>query len=97
MAGSSTAAPQGNSYCMELAILDSARKHGVADEDVLPALRNTRASYPNQDDWDLTIAVGPARNGVTTLEIGFDVDETGRRIVVHATNARRKYLRGGVI
>jgi hypothetical protein len=29
------------------------------------------------------------------LEIGFDVDETGRRIVVHALNARRKYFREG--
>ena len=82
---------------MELVVLDSARQHGVADEDMLHALRNTMASYPNQGDWDLTIAVGPARNGVTMLEIGFDVDETGRRIVVHAMNVRRKYLRGGVI
>lgn len=82
---------------MEPVILDSARKHGVADEDMLHALRNTTDSFPNQGDWDLTIAVGPARNGVTMLEIGFDLDETGRRIVVHAMNARRKYLRGGVI
>jgi len=82
--GSSTAALQGNLYRVEPTILDSARRHGVAEEDVLHALRNTVASYPNQGDWDLTIAIGPARNGVTMLEIGFDVDETGRRIVVHA-------------
>jgi hypothetical protein len=28
------------------------------------------------------------------LEIGFDLDATGRRIVVHAMNARHEYLRG---
>jgi len=82
---------------MEPAILESARRHGVADEDMLHALRNTMDSFPNQGDWNLTVAVGPARNGVTLLEIGFDLDETGRQIVVHAMNARRKYLRGGVI
>jgi hypothetical protein len=78
-------------------ILDSARRHGVADEDMLHALRNTTDTFPDQGDWRLTVAVGPARNGVTMLEIGFDLDETGRPIVVHAMNARRKYLRGGVI
>lgn len=59
--------------------------------------RNTMDSFPNQGDWDLTVAVGPARNGVTMLEVGFDLDETGRQILIHAMNARRKYLRGGVI
>ena len=82
---------------MKPAILDSARRDGVADEDVLHALRDTLASYPDQGDWGLTNAVGPARHGVTMLEIGFDVDESGRRIVVHAMNVRRKYLRRGVI
>lgn len=82
---------------MEPVILDSARRHGVADEDILHALRNTIDSFPDQGDWALTIAVGPARNGVTMLEVGFDLDETDHRIVVHAMNARRKYLRGGVI
>lgn len=88
---------QDNLCLVEPVILDSARKHGVADKDMLHALRNTMDSFPDQGDWALTVAVGPARNGVTMLEVGFDLDETGRQIVVHAMNARRKYLRGGVI
>ena len=63
---------QGDLYGMEPAILDSARRHGVPDEDVLHALRNTMDSFPDQGDWDLTIDIGPARDGAAMLEIGFE-------------------------
>jgi hypothetical protein len=41
------------------------------------------------------MAIGPARNGVTMLEVGGLISEDGRLVVVHAMRARRKYLEGG--
>jgi hypothetical protein len=64
---------------------------------MLHALRNARREFPDQGEYELTVAIGFARNGVTILEIGYDRDEIGRRIVIHAMKARDKYLRGGVI
>jgi hypothetical protein len=76
-------------------ILDTARKHGVADEDILHALRNAVFDYPHQGDHELTMAVGPARNGATMLEVGYLMSEEGRLVVVHAMRARRKYVERG--
>jgi len=77
---------------MQPVILPSARKRGIDDEDMLHALRNAVREYPEQGDYALTMAIGPARNAVTLLEIGYDVAGDGRRVVVHAMNARAKYL-----
>lgn len=41
------------------------------------------------------MAVGPARNGVTMLEVGYLMSEEGRLVVVHAMRARRKYVERG--
>jgi hypothetical protein len=41
------------------------------------------------------MAIGPARNGVTMLEVGCLISEDGRLVVVHAMRARRKHLEGG--
>lgn len=41
------------------------------------------------------MAIGPARNGVTMLEIGYVISEDDRLVVIHAMRARRKYLEGG--
>lgn len=59
---------------------------------MLHALRQATDEYADQGDHELTIATGPARNGVTALEVGFLRDETGQVLVVHAMKARRKYL-----
>ena len=77
---------------MEPEVLASARKRGIADEDILHALRNAIREYPNQGAYDLTVAVGPALNGVTLLEVGFDTADDGRIVIVHAMKARKKYL-----
>lgn len=71
-------------------VLPSARRHGVAAEDALHALRNAVREYPNQGTYELTITVGPARNGVTMLEVGFDTAD-GQIVIVHAMKARPKY------
>ena len=48
-------------------IIDSARKRGFADEDMLHAVRNVIRTE-EQDD-DLTMFIGPARDN-TMLEVG---------------------------
>lgn len=77
---------------MQPVILPSARKRGIADEDILHALHNAIRSYPDQGDYELTVAIGPATNGVTLLEVGFDIADDGRVVIVHAMPARKKYL-----
>ncbi|WP_245177503.1 C40 family peptidase [Geodermatophilus sp. DF01-2] len=72
---------------MQPVILSSARRHGIADEDMLHALRNAIGEYPGQGIYDLTIAVGPARNGVTLLEVGYDLADDDRIVIVHAMKA----------
>jgi hypothetical protein len=46
---------------VRIEILATARKHGIADEDIRHALRNAIFDYLNQGDHELTMAVGPAR------------------------------------
>ncbi len=80
---------------MRIEVLASARRHGVADDDIQHALSNAVFDYPNQGDHELTMAIGPARNGVTMLEVGYLTSEGGLLVVIHAIRARRKYLEGG--
>lgn len=81
---------------MQPIVLGSARKRGIPDEDILHALAFAIRAYPDQGEYELVV-VGPARNGVTLLEVGYDLDEDGRIVIVHAMPARKKYLWGGVI
>lgn len=69
-------------------ITESARKHGVADEDMRHALRNhIRAVEHN----DFTMVIGPARNG-QLLEVGL-LDASGDDpVVIHAMPARPHLL-----
>lgn len=77
---------QGN---LEPAILGSARKHGVADGDMIHAF-----NHPIRAD-DLaegkTMLIGPDRAG-NLLEIGV-VNANSGPLVIHAMRARSKYLR----
>jgi hypothetical protein len=71
-------------------IAPSARRHGVADDDMRHALRNpVRVFYP---DEGLTMFIGPRRDG-SLLEIGV-VDGDAGPVIVHADRARPKYLQG---
>lgn len=70
-------------------ILDSARKHGIADADMLHAVTN--ALWVVQDaDGEVVIFVGPASDG-TVLEVGVVPDEADPRII-HAMHVRAKFL-----
>lgn len=73
-------------------ILPSARKHGVADEDMLHAYRNTMRVFEQADG--MTMIVGPARDGAL-LEVGLLIAHDFEGVLIaHAMNpARKKYLR----
>lgn len=76
-------------------VTSSARRHGVAEDDLLHAYRNPLYVYTNQGDLELTMHVGPATNGATMLEVGFITVLDGpsvTRIVVHGMKARQRYL-----
>ncbi len=69
-------------------ILESARKHGAHDDDILHAYRNPTRVF----DLDgLTMLIAAAADG-HLLEIGV-VEGDGIDFIVHAMTARNKFLR----
>ena len=61
-------------------IAEPARKHGIADEDIRHAVRNAIAQW--QLDDDLTMRVGPARDGDLALTLGAgNVSQAGDKIL----------------
>jgi len=68
-------------------ILASARKHGVADEDILHAYRNPIRVF---DLDDLTMLIGPGQSS-RLLEIGVAQAES-IDFIVHAMVARPRFL-----
>jgi len=73
---------------VEPVILASARKHGIADEDMLHAYRNPIRVF---DLDDLTLVIGASRAG-EPLEIGVATSES-IDFIVHAMSARPRFLR----
>ena len=73
---------------MDPVILDSARKHGVADEDILHAYQHPIRVLRLDD---LTMLIGPDRTA-RLLEIGVSNGE-GVEFIVHAMSARPKFIR----
>ncbi len=69
----------------------SARKHGVANEDMLHAIRNHWRAFET-DDPAVTMFVGPSRTA-EPLEVGVVIDADGTAII-HAMEARAKFLEG---
>lgn len=70
-------------------IAQTARKHGIADEDMSHAVRNPIAQWKLDDDF--TMRVGAARDG-DLLEIGVLGIDTDDPVIVHAMGARPQYL-----
>jgi len=68
-------------------ILASARKHDIADQDMLHAYRNPIRVF---DLDDLTMLIGPAESA-DLLEIGIATAE-GIEFIVHAMPARPRFL-----
>ena len=74
---------------LEPFIAGTARKHGVADEDMLHAF-NQPISYEELDEG-FTMIIGPSRSA-GLLEVGV-IDTDHGPVIVHAMTARGKYLR----
>lgn len=74
---------------MEPLIIDSARRHGVADDDILHAF-NHPMSYQDLDEG-FVLLIGLTR-AAHLIEVGF-IDAGDGPVIVHAMRARRKYLR----
>jgi hypothetical protein len=67
-----------------------ARKHGVADDDMHHAVRNTMRRVAMADD--LVMLIGPATDG-SLLEIGvLDIDGDDP-VVIHAMRLRQKFFK----
>lgn len=75
---------------MEPIILESAHRHGVADEDMLHAFAHPLYIAEVQPNGT-TMAIGPARNG-RPLELGYKAIDGGLTVIFHAMPARKKYL-----
>ena len=69
----------------------SARKHGVADDDMLHALRHHWRAFETEDP-DVTMFVGPSSD-TQPIEVGVVNDDDGIAII-HAMPARSKFLKG---
>jgi hypothetical protein len=72
----------------EMRIAESARKHGVPDEDILHALRN---AISHRADDEFTMLIGPARNG-NLHEIGILDADGDDPVVIHAMPVRPHLL-----
>lgn len=70
-------------------IIASARKHGLADDDILHAYDHP-IRYEEFDDGFVMI-IGPTRSA-QIVEVGF-IDTDHGPVILHAMTARRKYLR----
>lgn len=68
----------------------SARRHGIADEDIEHAVSNAMAIDDQQDD--IRLYLGPARNA-ELLEVGAIVKEDGTELAIHAMRLRPGYRR----
>lgn len=68
----------------------SARRHGVADDDIQHAVNNAMA-IDDQDD-DTRLYLGPSASGAL-LEVATIVRDDGTELVIHAMPMRTKYRR----
>lgn len=69
---------------------EPARKHGIAEADVLHAVRNAIRSVGM--DEDLVMLIGPARDGAL-LEIGVLDLEGEDPVVIHTMTLRPRFYR----
>jgi hypothetical protein len=68
----------------------SARKHGIADEDLEHAVTHAMAIEDQQDD--VRLYLGPARSA-DLLEVVTIVRDDGSELAIHAMKMRAKYRR----
>jgi hypothetical protein len=73
-------------------IHDPARKHGVADQDILHAIDHALAIEDAGEDPDRWLHIGPDPAG-NLLEVVVLITAEGTQIVIHAMPMRDKYAR----
>jgi hypothetical protein len=71
-------------------IHSSARKHGIADEDIQHAIRHALAI--DDQDEDTRLYLGPARSA-DLLEVVTIVRDSGSELAIHAMKMRPSYRR----
>lgn len=74
---------------MDPIILDSARKHGILDADMLHAYRHPIRVFEHDE---LTMLIGGDLSG-RPLEIGVATSEDGIEFIIHAMPARPRFTR----
>ncbi len=73
-------------------IHSSARRHGVADEDVLHAIDHALAIEDAGEDPDRWLLLGPDRSG-NLLEVVVLISGNDHQVALHAMAMRPKYQR----
>jgi hypothetical protein len=73
-------------------IHDSARKHGVVDENILHTINHALAVEDAGDDPDRWLLLGPDTAG-NLLEVVVMITVEGRQLVIHAMAMRNRYRR----
>ncbi|HEY7961801.1 MAG TPA: hypothetical protein VID29_07770 [Solirubrobacteraceae bacterium] len=71
---------------------DSARKHGVAEEDVLHAVDHALVIEDAGEDPDRWLVIGPDRAG-NFLEVVVMTTVEGNQLVIHAMPMRARFRR----
>ena len=71
---------------------DSARKHGVAEEDIVHAVDHALAIEDAGEEPDRWLLIGPDRAG-NLLEVVVLATVEGDQLVIHAMPMRPKYRR----
>jgi hypothetical protein len=76
----------------ELIILPTAYRHGLAEHQIRFDLANVIDVFEDQGEIPLTVVTGPSdTDGELTIEVGFEVSDSGNVVVYHAMEARSKY------
>ena len=79
-------------YNNSVEIHESARKHGVADQDILHAIDHALAIEDAGEDPDRWLLIGPD-TAANLLEVVVMITAEGTQIVIHAMPLRDKYVR----
>lgn len=81
--------PRVTTIVVEVEILESARRHGIADDDIRHAVENSMVGARSDDESGFTMLVGPDQAG-NLLEVGVVVADD-IEFAVHAMRARPRY------
>jgi hypothetical protein len=79
-------------YNKRVEIHDSARKHGVADQDIVHAIDHALAIADAGEDPDRWLLIGPDTAG-NLLEVLVVITAEGPQIAIHAMPMRDKYAK----